>query len=476
MSGSLKPLSNTELSSLTSPPEPPFTLTSPRGELTCLQTLRFLPGKRLVVKARLDDKNVIAKCFFGPHGQRVWQREVDGIHGFLKSGIKTPELINCSCDGEYPVVITACLDPVISFEDIWKGELEESQRQHWLTQVTTALAAMHKAGVQQEDIHLDNMLVHNSQLFFIDGGGARTSRNSLHAKEALDNLALFQAVLYPKFDRYLEHVWQSYAGHAPENIQQLSVKDFAERVQQKRKWREKFIQKGLRNCTRFRVEKSWKRFVAIDREFDTQILQPLIQNPEQIIEQNNVIKRGRTNTVAIVTLDDGSKVLVKRYKSRKNILHRYLRCLTRSRARISWLNSLLLEMLGIVTPRPMVMIEERWGPVVFCSYVVNRFEPGQQALSWFTENASNPDAPKLAEKVAEILEVLKRSLVFHGDMKATNILLVDNQPMLIDLDAMKSYKDPAKFRQAGKVDRKRFNRNWEGHPEVQKLFEPYIQP
>ena len=334
------------------------------------------------------------------------------------------------------------------------------------------MAAMHKTGVQQADIHLDNLLLHNNQLYMIDGGGAKVSDSPLSAEDALDNLALFQAVLYPRYDRYLADIWQAYEKKAPEYTQGSSLQKFSARVQQQRKWREKFILKGLRNCTRFRVDKNWKRFVSVNKEADSVALQAFIANPEQAIAHSKLIKSGSTNTVAIVTLDNGQKVLVKRYKSKKGILHKYLRCLTKSRARISWLNSLLLEMIGINTPRPLTMIEERFGPVVLCSYVVNEFVSGQQILSWFPENTSNPEASRLADKVTEMLGSLKRSLIFHGDLKATNILLVDNQPMLIDLDAMRSYKSPAKFEKAVEVDRKRFMRNWDDHPAVQKLFQP----
>nr|WP_283777626.1 lipopolysaccharide kinase InaA family protein [Sansalvadorimonas sp. 2012CJ34-2] len=436
--------------------------------------MRFLPGKRLVVRAQLNNRDVIAKYFFGPHALRDQQREIAGIQGFQKAGINTPELVDHSHDQNFAVVVTACLDPAISFEAIWNSNIEDSERRQWLTRIAVIIATMHKAGVEQTDIHLDNLLLHNNQLFMIDGGGAKIGSTPLQAKAALENLALFQAVLYPRFDRFLGDVWLAYSKEATEYTQQLSIEEFTDLIQIQRKWREKFIMKGLRNCTRFRVDKSWNRFVSIDREFDTEALQPLIQNPEQVISQSKIIKRGRTNTVTIVTLDNGQQVLVKRYKSKKGFLHKYLRCLTKSRARISWLNSLLLEMIGIATPRPIAMIEERFGPVVRCSYVINSFVTGQQAISWFSENHTNPDAPAVARKVTEMLENLRRSLVFHGDLKATNILLADNQPMLIDLDAMKSYKSQTKFRRAAEIDRKRFIRNWEGYPEVQQLFEPYI--
>ena len=132
MSTSVKHLNTRELPSLTQTPEVPFSLGCEAGKLVCQQNLRFLPGKRLVVKAQLNGQDVIAKCFFGPNAKRDMQREVRGIQGFHKSGIQTPELVHHSGDDNFAVAVTACLDPVTSFEDIWNSELDQLERKHWL--------------------------------------------------------------------------------------------------------------------------------------------------------------------------------------------------------------------------------------------------------------------------------------------------------------------------------------------------------
>ncbi|MTI15292.1 lipopolysaccharide kinase InaA family protein [Sansalvadorimonas verongulae] len=463
-----------ELPELTEAPEVPFIIVSDAGDLLCQKVLRFLPGKRIVVQAVLNEQPVVTKCFYGPKARRDAQRELDGISGFQRAEVSTPALIAHSLNDNLSIVATALLAPVESFEQEWHKELTKTSRRQWIIKIGRILASMHKAGVRQTDIHLDNLLLHKGELVLIDGGGARISA-SLSRKEALENLALFQAVLYPMYDNFIPDLWNAYSQVAPDITAQSSQNEFSLLVQQQRKWRERFVQKSLRNCTQFRVYDSWREFVSVDKSEDTPALRAFLANPEPYIESGKVLKRGTTNTVAIVTLDDGEEAFVKRYKSKKGFLHKYVRCLTTSRARISWLNGHLLHMLGVKTPKPLAMKEKRFGPITTCSYIINRFQPSPHALEWFTEGELPANCKEVRDNIDVMLNTLKRSLIFHGDLKATNILLVDNQPVLIDLDAMTSYKDPQKFYKVHQQDIKRFARNWDNSPEVAALFEPVIQ-
>ena len=54
----------------------PFHFTLPDGsELFCTDMLRFLPGKRMVMRAEYGGNVVLAKLFFDT---RNWQKELDG--------------------------------------------------------------------------------------------------------------------------------------------------------------------------------------------------------------------------------------------------------------------------------------------------------------------------------------------------------------------------------------------------------------
>ncbi len=466
-----------QLVTLTQQPDTPFSLKTGNGVIACLEVLRFLPGKRLVVRAEQDNQQVIVKCFYGSGAHRYYQRELTGIYGFIHAGIDTPALLGNSSEQQaLQTIVTEDLGNVESLEQVWKQTtLDYDQRRGWLQKAAILLARLHRAGVCQEDIHLDNLLVCNDSLYMIDGGGASVSATSLPEKQARQNLALFMAVLFPRYDRYVDDVLSAYASENAAATQWVKT-DFLKTVLQLRKWRERFIQKSLRNCTHFRVESSKRHFAALSRQYDDAALQALVTNPEAFIADGKILKLGRTNTVAIVTLENERKVLIKKYQSTKGFLHKYLRTLRSSRARKAWLNGHLLQFLGIDTPAPMAMLEHRTGPAITCSYIITEFVPSTHAMAYFDSSQDAlPEWQQVAADIGDILITLKRSCVYHGDLKGNNFLIRNNKPLLIDLDAMTSYKWRFCFQRLFCKDLERFSRNWKDNPRAAALFRPVIE-
>ncbi len=56
-------------------------------------------------------------------------------------------------------------------------------------------------------------------------------------------------------------------------------------------------------------------------------------------------------------------------------------------------------------------------------------------------------------------------------MKATNIIIHNYKPYLLDLDSMKAHKNKYMFMRAWQKDMKRFMKNWNDLPEINQLFE-----
>lgn len=468
-----------QLVSMQVSPVTPFRLITGHGNIVCRKILRFLPGKRIVALAERNGQPLIIKCFFGTNANRYFQRELTGIKGFIRSGADTPALSSYSDTEEQGIlyILTQYLGEAPSLADILAQDIDEKQRIKWLQKSAKLLEKLHSAGVCQQDIHLDNLLVSNGCIYIIDGGGASVSTESLSSKERFENLALFMAVLYPRYDCFAGSVLTDYASENPLAAGWTKTA-FLKKVYELRKWRERFIQKSLRNCTEFRVEKSNTHFAAFTRAYDEISLQSLIANPEAYLANANakMLKRGRTNTVAIVSLDNGNKVLVKKYQSSKGFLHGYLRTLRSSRARKAWLNGHLLRFLGIATPMPMAMLEHRYGPAITCSYIVTEFVPGTHAMAYFN-STQEPLAewPQVASDIGDILMTLKRSSVYHGDLKGSNLLIRNNKPLLIDLDAMISYKRRFLFQRRFRKDMERFRRNWVDNAKAEALFKPIIK-
>ena len=73
------------------------------------------------------------------------------------------------------------------------------------------------------------------------------------------------------------------------------------------------------------------------------------------------LKRGRTATLARVEVN-GRQLVIKRYNI-KGPVHALSRSWRPSRAWHSWLEGHRLNFLGIATPRPLALVEQRAGPL-----------------------------------------------------------------------------------------------------------------
>ena len=182
------------------------------------------------------------------------------------------------------------------------------------------------------------------------------------------------------------------------------------------------------------------------------------------MESGKLLKDGSSATVALVDGPSGPLV-VKRYNI-KGAAHGFSRAFRKSRAWVSWTNANRLDFLGISTVKPVALVEERFGPLRRKAYFV-------------TEYIDGPDATVLAKKknpmaeMASIVDILKELAVAgvsHGDLKASNFLLGNDGPVIIDLDSMKEHMSAVDRDRAEKKDIARFMRNWDSIPRVKQRF------
>ncbi|MCB1668079.1 MAG: hypothetical protein KDI24_06950 [Pseudomonadales bacterium] len=428
----------------------PFGLVVPGKEpLQCLEVYRHLPGKRVVFRAHWGGADALVKLFFQ---KKYFQREQDGLAALSDSDVPCPKKIWSLTDDSSYFLATGFLPDAVSLEDCYQG-LTPGQLLPLLKDAVTCIGQLHRKGWQQADIHLDNFLLSGGKLHVIDGGGIEPLTDE---KGAVDNLGLFFAQMVPDYDDLMPEAMVGYGTDAPQlnEVKQAIIRMREKRIQH-------YQSKSVRSCTQFEVMQSASAFIALQRKFASQALLKLLNEPEVVIGNAGFLKQGNSSTVVKIPSEDGGWV-VKRYNI-KSFWHGLRRCFRPSRAWVSWKNAYRLELLGIATPKPLAMRENRSGPLRREAYLITEYSSGEGLQGWLLQRGDRPVPQWLDDAVVRMFDIFWHSQVSHGDMKATNLLVTEGAELqLIDLDALTHHQSARKFRKAFAKDLRRFLDNWQG--------------
>ena len=421
----------------------------------CQAVLRWLPGKRLVMALCRGDQRVLCKLFFS---SRDYRRELRGYRALAQHQIATPALLDHA--------VLPGGGSVIRYEFIAAPTLEEvnsatplTARSPALLHTVAAVAAMHRQGLRQVDIHPGNFLVQHERVYVIDSAAVTTHRAPLRGRLARDNLATLLAQFETGQIDALEPIWQHYCRHWPAapDWQREQLAAAVERMH-KRRWRH-YRAKLTRSCTEFGCRKGPRRFEVWRSDRDSAALQAMLRRPEACMATGTALKRGNTATVDRVQLD-GGELIIKRYNI-KHWRHLLSRCWRPSRGWRSWHNAHYLLFNGLRTPQPVALIEERWGPLRGRAFFICDFAHGQD-LKTYLQQASPAQRSDTLRTFAAIIARYYRAGISHGDMKANNFIVTDAGVTIIDLDPMRAHRRRAALEKALRRDIERFLQNFEG--------------
>jgi len=187
-----------------------------------------------------------------------------------------------------------------------------------------------------------------------------------------------------------------------------------------------------------------------------------------------MLKDGNSSTVFLIELS-GRLLVVKRYNM-KNMWHAFRRSYRQSRAWVSWRNAHLLKSIGVNTPNPVAMMENRLGPLRSVSYILTEYVDGTDVNHLLnSDKAGQTDIPGLVKQFGELLVKLAFSSISHGDFKATNFIFSDKGLLFIaDLDAVRRHRLKWRFNKAFREDLFRLMQNWKNAPNIDVLFKDEI--
>jgi tRNA A-37 threonylcarbamoyl transferase component Bud32 len=431
------------------------------SELLFTHPLRVLPGKRVVGQGLWNGTPVLAKLFIARESTRHWEREQKGILALRDACLPTPPVLAAGTlaqGGHY--LLTRFLDGARPLDT------QAATLQDWLRPAADLLGRMHAQGLLQTDPHLNNFLRHDDLLYLIDGDGVQ-SYGAGDPDAPRRNLALFLAQLpvrqASRHAEALDAYRQAFpsVAIAPESLSK------AVRAARARRLRD-FLDKSVRDCSQFKVERTFGLFTVVSRQ-DAERLAPILKDPDAWMARGIALKEGNTSTVARVDLNDRA-VVIKRYNI-KNLPHAASRFWRPSRAWHAWREGHRLNMLGIHTPTPLALIEQRLGSLRGKAWLVSDHVPGENLLAhsaaWLDTGFPAPEQTAILAMFQDLAE----ARIVHGDMKATNLIWNDGVLVLIDLDATRQYHSESGFCRAHQRDVTRFLANWPHESYLRRSLE-----
>jgi len=443
--------------------------------LTCEKLLNIISGKRAVFLGRWKNQEVVAKLFFQTlKMNRHIRSEASGIQALLKAGILTPDLLftGKSTDKKVAVLIFKYIYPSKEVGELWNITEDIKVKRNLIGKLMGILAKMHQAGIKHLDLHLNNFLIKNDEIYTIDGTSIKWNKNSLPLKmgDRINNLALlFAQFTIPDYiivsDLYAEYIKASGFNDTKDILEKLQL-----RIKRWRKWRiNNYLRLNSKEYSELICGKSFTRFMLCKRAYDTPAMTAFLDDPDKIINnpKSLFLKKGNSSTVIRIKIDQHDLV-VKRYNI-KNIRHRSRRFLRPSRATHSWQSAHLLLMLGIATPMPVAMLERRFGYFRSKAYFVCEHIDGPNVIDFFNDG-SLQQKRNVAKRISDIFKILAIAKISHQDMKGTNIIIHQKFPVLVDLDAMRMHISRRRFENAHRRDRSIFFENWKMSPEVDAMF------
>jgi len=216
--------------------------------------------------------------------------------------------------------------------------------------------------------------------------------------------------------------------------------------------------------------------MVCDRDVASPSMLEFLADPDASLAQadSKYLKQGNTCTLWRARVGQHTLV-VKRYNI-KGIKHRISRLFRATRAAVSWQNAHRLEMCGILTPKPVALVEQRFGPLRGRAWYVSEYVQGDDALVLCNPAADGLiDVQAAAGSVVALLKRMAHCRISHGDMKGNNFILSQQGATVIDLDAMKQHVFDSGFRRSQQRDLRRFMRNWETCPETAVMFNKLLR-
>jgi tRNA A-37 threonylcarbamoyl transferase component Bud32 len=167
--------------------------------------------------------------------------------------------------------------------------------------------------------------------------------------------------------------------------------------------------------------------VALIRKKDnSSALQDCIKNPDQWLNDSEIMKDSRTTKAGIIKLADDQEVFVKCFNN-KGFVYSMKYMLREARPFRVWRVAWAMEKAGIPTPRPMAAIANYKCGFPGNAYLIRHVVPDiVPTLDFFAKLKDNAELQEsYIETVAAMFAKMHDAGIYHGDAKCSNIYVED---------------------------------------------------
>lgn len=447
----------------------PFIIMCQGKEIFCEKILRIIPKRRIVVKGLYDGQQVVIKIFISDQAKTHLEQEIKNYLLLEQHQFALPIVLlgsELAIAGVYVAIFTE-LYPVQRLQNLFQ-EQSATQVQYWLCEVQKLIIQLHTAGLMQADIHPDNFLIVSDTIYLIDF----SSIEKIDEKDKLKNLALFYAQIPIKFYPLITELLTAYCQVCNKNLSEQEKDKFIQLVREMR-WKrsQHFMKKCARDSSRFLMDSNEQRLYVCQRNLATPNLLNFLADPETFLQDQELIwlKKGRTCSVFKITIDQ-LDLVVKRYniKSKRHFLTHFWK---KSRAKKSWQFANLFNLFLLPTAKPIAFIEKYQKKLRTHSYYISEYI---SAIPLNEILIRKPDTV-IVENTIKLINELGELRIAHGDMKATNFIVEQQEVYLIDFDAVKQHKNDKAWLEARAKDISRFRKNWLAMPSLMKKFDTLLR-
>lgn len=436
----------------------PITITLPEGDFTINKCLRILPNRRIVFQAvNSIEKPVLIKIFINEKKYiKDYNLILNGYKLLQNAKLLTPTIISSKLDeiNKLSYIIYEVIESIESIESTAQQSKPDNHHKHYIA----AIAKLHKNHLYQEDLHLNNFILNNKKMYYLDTSSLYLKNNFLVNKQASKNFALFLAQLdlayYHAWPMYIKYYLQCLVTNISNNTVTL-IKYIDKQANKKLNQKiTRFLLKTQRDCSDFKVVKAKNVWGVANRKnynVNMSFFDKFLTDPQKFITQYNIktLKQGSKSHVYLINYNNQNLVI--KYYLPGSFINQIAKTVKsffiRPRCLNSWRNSNLLRHMNIATPHPIAcFIFKKYFLMNQSFFIMDYSEDYKTFADIIGDNPQNDFDVKninwdnLADSLINLLNNFKIMRILHQDLKTVNLGLDNNQLKVIDLDAMRIFK------------------------------------